>query len=105
MSAPPVPGSGSCPPWCVLRHGAHADESDGPHIGGALLVRRTVLRLCTSIDRVAGTQDGPYILVGDEEFTLHEAEALLGALTQLVDEGSRSFPAEEPKGALPVLDA
>ena len=105
MSHQPLTRSGACPPWCVMRHGAHPDESDGPHVGGALLVRRTVLRLCTSIDPVAGTQDGPYVLVGDEEFTLHEAEALLGALTQLVDQGSRSLATKEPQGALPVLDA
>jgi hypothetical protein len=68
------------------------------------MVRKTVLRLCTTIESVANTEDGPYVLVGDEEFTLHEAEALLAALTQLVDQGRASLLAQQPDGALPVLD-
>jgi hypothetical protein len=75
------------------------------HIGGALLVRSTLLRLCAPVASGDGRQDGPYVLLGAEEFTLHEAEALLAALTQLVDEGHRSFAAQQPQGALPVLDA
>jgi hypothetical protein len=94
----------TCPSWCVKRHGA-ADEDDLVHIGGALLVRRTVLRLCTTIDPEGGTEDGPYVLVGTAEYTLHEAESLLGALTQLVDDARDSLPAQHPDGALPVLDA
>lgn len=42
---------------------------------------------------------------GGSGFSLHEAEALLAALTQLVDEGTRSLVAQQPQGALPVLDA
>lgn len=95
----------ACPPWCVVRHGAAAGEEDAVHIGGALLVRRTVLRLCTTIDPDAGVEDGPYVLVGSAEYTLHEAESLLAALTQLVDEGRGSLAAQQPEGALPVLDA
>lgn len=92
-----------CPEWCVVRHGVRPDGGL-LHIGGALLVRRTVLRLCTTIEYVANTEDGPYVLVGDLEFTLHEAEALLAALTQLVDQGRASLLAQQPNGALPVLD-
>jgi hypothetical protein len=97
----------TCPAWCVVRHGAGgtADEEDVVHIGGALLVRRTVLRLCTTIDPEEGTEDGPYVLVGSAEFTLHEAETLLASLTQLVDEGRGSLVPQQPEGALPVLDA
>ena len=93
----------SCPEWCTVRH-AVRPEGDLVHIGGALLVRQTVLRLCTTIDSAAMTQDGPYVLVGDAKFTLHEAEVLLAALTQLVDQGRASLLAQQPDGALPVLD-
>lgn len=98
---------GACPAWCVVRHGTPGGvtEDDVVHIGGALLVRRTVLRLCTTIDPDDGTEDGPYVLVGSAEFTLHEAESLLASLTQLVDQGRASLPAQDAEGALPVLDA
>jgi hypothetical protein len=92
-----------CPGWCAVHHGTRP-EGILVHIGGALLVKRTVLRLCTTIDSVASTEDGPYVLVGHAEFTLHEAEALLAALTQLVDEARASLLAQQPDGALPVLD-
>ncbi|QNN53139.1 DUF6907 domain-containing protein [Nocardioides mesophilus] len=107
----------SCPTWCVLRHG-QAGEDDTVHVSGALLVRRTVLRLCTTIDPGTRAQDGPYVLVGDEEYTLHEAEVLIAALTQLADQagGVRPLPAEatapaaslipeQVERALPVFDA
>jgi hypothetical protein len=94
----------SCPAWCVVRHGVRPSEDDLVHISGALLVQRTVLRLCTTIDSEAGTEDGPYVLVGPAEYTLHEAEAMLAALTQLVDQGRASLLPEQPEGALPVLD-
>jgi len=103
----PRPRTQSCPAWCVVRHSAAAapDEEDVVHIGGALLVGRTVLRLCTTIDPDEGTQDGPYVLVGSAEFTLHEAESLLASLTQLVDEGRGSLLPQQAERALPVPDA
>ena len=70
----------SCPDWCVIRHGVARGAEAQVHVGGALLVRRTVLRLCTTVDGSAGTEGGPFVLLGSSEFTLHEAEALsLGA--------------------------
>ena len=78
-----------CPRWCVIRHGSHAGEDDLVHVSGALLVERTVLRLAASVDADTGTQDGPLVLVGEEEFTLYQAEALIGALTELVDQGTQ----------------
>ncbi|WVM98293.1 hypothetical protein U5C87_07990 [Terrabacter sp. C0L_2] len=56
-------------------------------MSGELLVRGTSLRLCTTVDPVTLQGDGPYVLVGGEEYSLHEADALIDALTQLVDEG------------------
>jgi hypothetical protein len=77
----------TCPAWCARVHGDQLDEDDQVHVSGSLLVRRTLLRLCTTVDPATGAQDGPYVLVGPEEYTLHEADVLVAALTQLVDEG------------------
>jgi hypothetical protein len=77
----------TCPAWCALDHGRHRGEDDTVHVSGALMVRRTVLRLCMTHDPATGEQEGPFVLVGAEEFSLHEADALIDALTQLVDLG------------------
>jgi hypothetical protein len=77
----------SCPAWCARRHGEHVGEDDGVHVSGALQVRRTILRLVATVDQESGVQEGPFILVGPDEYTLHEADVLIAALTQLVDEG------------------
>ncbi|GAA2490296.1 DUF6907 domain-containing protein [Terrabacter carboxydivorans] len=76
-----------CPTWCVQRHGIRHAEDDAIHVSGELLVSGTSLRLCTTVDPSTLHADGPYVLVGGEEYTLHEADALIDALTQLVDEG------------------
>jgi|1186.fasta_scaffold23336_2 hypothetical protein len=94
----------TCPGWCVLRHGAHAGEEDHLHVGGALLVRHELLRLVATIDPATGAKEGPFVLMGSRELTLHEAEALIGALTQLVDEGLASAATQDLEGALTVLD-
>jgi len=52
------------------------------------MVKRTVLRLAASIDPDTGAQDGPVVYVGDEEYTLYQAEVLIDALMQLVDQGT-----------------
>lgn len=77
----------TCPEWCARVHGVQPGEDDQVHVSGQLMVRRTLLRLCTTIDPATGAQDGPYVLVGADEYTLHEADVLIAALTQLVDEG------------------
>jgi len=56
------------------------------------MVRGTVLQLCLTHDPGTDTRDGPYLLVGQEEFSLHEADALIDALTQLVDRGTGVSP-------------
>lgn len=84
----------TCPSWCIVRHGTVEGEDDHVHVGGALLVRRTVLRLAATIDPQSGVVDGPHVLAGSEEYSLHEADALIDALTQLVEAGARfPFPA------------
>lgn len=77
----------SCPEWCVQRHGIRQGEDDQVHVSGVLLVRGTSVRLCATIDPTTQAADGPYVLIGSEEYTLHEADALIDALTHLVDEG------------------
>ena len=98
-----LPDGEACPPWCTSRHGAQAGEEDLVHLGGALRIRSTLLRLCVSTDPRTGVVDGPYVLLvpggrRDEaiEYTLHEAEALLDALTQLVEQGASAPSAARP---------
>lgn len=80
--------SATCPAWCGVRHGEHVGEDDNVHVSGVLWVKQTVLRLCATIDPVAGTVDGPYVLVDSREFSLYETNVLIDALTQLVEEGT-----------------
>lgn len=94
---PPPRRPETCPAWCALSHGRHRGEDDSVHVSGALMVRRTVLRLCMTHDATTGEQEGPYVLVGAEEFSLHEADALIDALTQLVDRGGAQDPRVTPR--------
>ena len=82
----------SCPSWCVQQHGIRRGEDDATHVSVELLVRDTSIRLCTTIDSTTQEADGPYVLIGGDEYTLHEADALIDALTQLVDEGLSLTP-------------
>ena len=85
---------GSCPEWCHVRHGDLEGEDDRVHQSSELMVRHTLLRLCATVEAGSGVVDGPYVLLGTEEYTLHEAEALIGALTQLVDQAAAVIPVE-----------
>jgi hypothetical protein len=80
----------------VQRHGIRQGEDDSIHVSRELLVRGTSLRLCTTVDPTTTEVEGPYVLVGSEEYSLHEADALIDALTQLVDEG---MAISRPEGA------
>jgi hypothetical protein len=93
----------TCPRWCAVAHAHQSWEGEVVHVSGALMVRRTVLRLCATHDADTDTVARHWVMVGDEEYTLHEADALVDALTQLVDLGSGSALAEEAEGALAVL--
>lgn len=92
----------SCPAWCARRHGTRAGTAeDQVHVSGALQVRRTMLRLVSTVEAVAGVQAGPYVVVGQDEYTLHEAEVLIAALTQLVDEARAATGPEVPRMRTP----
>lgn len=75
---------GTCPTWCARRHGENTGEEDLVHISDSVFVRNTMIRLCTSIDPATGMQDGPYVLVGSEEYTLAETSTLVDVLTDLL---------------------
>ena len=68
---PPSGRTTSCPAWCAVQHGRQSGEEDTVHVSGALMVRGTVLQLCMTHDLGTDTRDGPYVLVGPEEFSLH----------------------------------
>ena len=87
----------ACPPWCVRHHRGVLGEDDLVHVSGALQVRRTVLRVVATADPDSGATDGPYLLVGQDEYTVHEAEVLIGALTQLVDEARAATAPAVPR--------
>jgi hypothetical protein len=52
-----------------------------------------------TIDSRTGSVDGPHVLAGSEEYSLHEADALIDALTQLVEAGAElpSAPSESTR--------
>lgn len=81
------PDAGSCPSWCVTAHDPARGEDDWLHLSEPLVLTDGVLaRLYMSIDPGTGEQDGPYVLVGDDELTPAEAEQLgieLSALAAL----------------------
>ena len=81
----------TCPVWCVQRHGPRSGE----HVGHALQVRGTLLRLVSTAKREGSA--GPYVVVGDQAYTLHEAEVLIAALTQLVDEARAATSPAVPR--------
>jgi hypothetical protein len=94
MGTPAQATARRCPPWCVVRHGEYAGEEDLVHLSEASFVHHTTVRLCATIDHATGLQDGPYVLLGDDEYTLDEAVALLDVVTSLLEQ----TPAPIPRG-------
>jgi hypothetical protein len=90
-----------CPVWCARRHDKHAPGDDNVHVSGALQVRRTLLRLVSTVAPQGETGSGPYVVVGQQPYTLHEAEVLIAALTQLVDEARAATAPEVPRMRTP----
>jgi hypothetical protein len=81
-----------CPAWCVRRHGDQLGEEDLVHLSKSTFVRNVLVRLCATIDPHTGGQDGPYILVGGDEYTLAEGSDLADILAALVRQGRGVTP-------------
>lgn len=77
--------SRACPGWCVARHGTHVGEEDWVHVGEPLTVAAgdVTAKLCLSVDPDSGEQDGPFVLIGDSEYTPAEAAELGRAIMEL----------------------
>ncbi len=83
-------GADICPHWCTSHGAANQVQElrEVVHVSGPLMVKSTLLRLASSVDPDTRAPDGPLVYVGDEEYTLYQAEVLIDALTHLVDEGT-----------------
>ena len=86
MSSKQARRPATCPSWCEMGHGVNLGEEDLVHVSGQLCVRNTLIRLCSSVDPETGEQDGPYVLLGPNEYTLDEVDDLVTALTSLSDQ-------------------
>ena len=80
------------PAWCVLQHGDYTDDEDQVHVSDSTVVRHTMVRLCMTADPVTGMQDGPYILLGSDEYSIEDTALLIQALTSLLDVGRATIP-------------
>ena len=69
----------SCPAWCTTRHGRLVGEETWVHTSAELMAGGHRCRLCQ------GPGEPAYLLVDGHEMTLHQAEAWVSALTQLLD--------------------
>lgn len=78
-----------CPSWCATGHGVHVGEEDWLHLSEPLPVAEGVsARLCLSIDPLTSVQDGPYIVIGGQEYTLPQAQALGASLLAMASQGA-----------------
>ncbi len=74
----------TCPRWCFTDHGVHQGEEDWIHTSHPVrLADDRVARMCMSIDPDTGIKDGPYVLIGDAEMTVHQAKAIGESLIRL----------------------
>jgi hypothetical protein len=71
-----------CPDWCMTGHGQLMVEDDDVHLSATLLAGESRVQLCR------GGQEPAYLLLDGREVSLHEAEALVSALVQLLDEAA-----------------
>jgi hypothetical protein len=73
---------GGCPGWCTTRHGQLVGEDDDVHASAMLLAGESRVQLCR------GGEEPAYLLLDGREVPLHEAEVLVSALVQLLDEAA-----------------
>lgn len=79
---PPSPGH--CPPWCTFPHGLACGEEDWLHVSEPVPLAEGVLaRLIMSVDPVTGAHDGPYVLIGDTQYSPAQAKTLGASLIKL----------------------
>jgi hypothetical protein len=78
-----------CPPWCVAEHGFQTGEEDWLHVSEPLVLTTGVAaQLVMTKDPETGTQDGPYVTLGDSEYTLPAAEELGVELQRIAQAGA-----------------
>lgn len=75
-----------CPSWCVVSHGELTGEDDAVHVGAEVRVRRTSLRLSAATEPATGVTDGPYVLLGDQQFDVRQTAQLVSELMDLLVE-------------------
>ncbi len=81
--------STECPGWCTSEHGVQSGEEDWVHLGAPLAIAEGIdARLMMSCDPVTGEQDGPFVLIGDREYTADEATVLGVSLQELAEDGA-----------------
>ena len=89
----------TCPAWCVSAHGHHLGEEDWVHSGEPLRIADGVLAHgCMSVDPLTGAVDGPYVIVGWEQYTPEEAEALGASLVAMARAVAGPARARLPNG-------
>ncbi len=81
-----------CPSWCAMRHGQHAGEEDQIHVSSSIFVHNSMVRMCMTTDPVTGMQDGPYVLIGSDEYTLAETSTLVDVLSSLLTQAEDATP-------------
>jgi hypothetical protein len=94
----------TCPPWCDMGHGRLLGEEDQVHVSRQICVRQTLIRLCATIDPDTAEMDGPYVLMGTQEFDLAEVDALIAALTKLSHDARSSLVPQQLERTLPVAN-
>lgn len=93
---------GTCPPWCVQSHGHAEGDDTRVHVGEPVYLSSGIsARLCMSVDPVGHVEDGPFVLVGEEEYTLKEALSLGDALIAMAQLGVKEAGSEQPEAAEP----
>ncbi|WP_299444949.1 DUF6907 domain-containing protein [uncultured Phycicoccus sp.] len=92
MMERPAAAGDPCPAWCRITHGTLQGEEDRLHLGVTVYVRETPVRLCMTAAHGSTPSDGPYVIVGEREFTLDEADALSAVVARLVEAGSAVSP-------------
>lgn len=79
----------SCPSWCANGHGVHRGEEDWLHLSEPLPIAEGVsARLCLSIDPLTRDRDGPYLVIGSQEYTMPQAQALGASLLAMASQGA-----------------